>query len=370
VTARALARSATGRLRDQAAELIRAGRDIVDMTAGELADPTPEHIVEAATRAARNPELHHYGRIAGDPELRSAVATWATARVGRPIEVEHVLVTNGAKQALFNALAALLEPGEEVIVAAPTWPTFPAAVRLAGGSPVVAPLDPELLLSGARAFEAVRTETTRAVIVTSPHNPSGLTYSPAEVRRIAAWADEHGLWVIADDTYVELAFTETAPWGAERLVTIGSTSKSHAMSGWRTGWLIAPSEVIDRAIAVQSHTTSNVNRVAQAAAAAALTGPDVVTPVRRRLERQRDRVLARLEPLGSVGPRPGGGFFVFPAVAGDDVALAERLIAEAGVATVPGSAFGCPGHLRISYGGPPDRVDEGVGRIVAALAAS
>lgn len=244
-----LARSATGRLRDQAAELIRAGRDVIDLTAGELADATAGHIVEAAARAAADPASHHYGPVAGDPALRSVVADWAAGRLSQPVDPETVLITNGAKQALFNALATLLRPGDEVIVAAPTWPTFPAAVTLAGGTPVIAPPDPELLLSGVEAFESVRSSATRAVIVTSPHNPTGLTYSPAAVRSITDWALERDLWLIADD----------------------------------------------------------------------------------------------------------------------DVALAERLLEDGGVATVPGSAFGCHGHLRLSYAGPADIVETGLDRIVGSL---
>lgn len=368
--------SPTGRLRERAAALRAAGRDVIDLSAGELADPTPEPIVDAAVRAARDPSTHHYGPAAGEPALRAAVAAWAAARHDAPVAAEQVAITNGAKQAVFNALRALLRPGDEVVIPSPYWPTFPAAVTVAGGVPVCAPTGSDTVLSDLDALERVRGSATRAVIVASPHNPTGLAYSADRVRELAGWAIERDLWVIADDTYADLAFEPApspalvVPAVAERLVTIGSTSKSHAMTGWRTGWLVAPAAVVRESVAIQSHTTSNVNRVAQAAAAAALERPDIPAGARARLRHARDRALALLAPLDLEIPVPDGAFFLFPDVrpfAADDVALAEALLVDAGVATVPGSAFGCPGHLRLSYGGEPDRVADGIGRFVAHL---
>jgi aspartate aminotransferase len=370
--------SATGRLRDQAEELRRAGREVFDLTAGELPGPTPEHVVAAAARAASDPANHHYGPAAGEPALREAVSEWASRRYGTAVRAAQVAITNGAKQAIFNTLLALTQPGDEVIVPAPYWVTFPAAATLAGATPVIAPAAPRALLPGPEELESVRTSATRAVILASPHNPTGLTYPADTVRELAAWALRHELWLIADDTYAELAF-QAAPSPArmlpeigERLVTVASTSKSHVMTGWRTGWLIAPLAVVRDATAIQSHTTSNVSRVAQAAALAALRGPDIPAATRQRLIQARDRVLELLEPLSLSDPTPTGAFYHFPDLSGyyrDDVELAAELLEQAQVATVPGSAFGGPGHLRLSYAGDQAEVEGGVKRLVGHLLA-
>jgi aspartate/methionine/tyrosine aminotransferase len=301
----------------------------------------------------------------------------AARRYRRPVSTDEVVITNGAKQAIFNTLRALTGPGDEVIVPAPYWVTFPAAVTLAGATPVIAPPGPGPSLPDAAALDRVRTRATRAVIIASPHNPTGLAYPPGAVRQLAAWALRHDLWLIADDTYAELAFADSPspaqvmPEITERLVTVASTSKSHAMTGWRTGWLIAPPAIAAITTAIQLHTTSNVNRAAQAAAHAALTSPDMLAVIRPRLMSTRDRMLELLKPLGLDRPVPQGAFYHFPDLSRygrDDVALAAELLERAQVATVPGSAFGAPGHLRLSYSGSASEVERGVTRLARYLA--
>ncbi|MFC7328293.1 pyridoxal phosphate-dependent aminotransferase [Marinactinospora rubrisoli] len=368
--------SPTGALRELARSLRAEGRDIADLTAGELATPTPPHIVEAAVAAARDPARHGYGSAAGDPALRDAVADWAGRSLGIAVDRTQVAITNGAKQALHNALRTLSGHGDEVIVPAPYWVTFPEAVRLSGAVPVVAHPRQGNGLPDVADLEAVRTGATRAVIICSPHNPTGLVHDEAQLEAIARWAAAHHIWIISDDTYRDLTFvrTRSTPEFARTagcdVVSIGSTSKSHAMTGWRTGWLIAPAEVTATATAIQSHTTSNVGRVAQAAALAALTGPDVAARTSRRLVDLRDELVGILQDAGIPIRPPQGAFYLFPSMPGtdrDDVALARTLLEDAGVAVVPGTAFGMPGHVRVSYAGAPEAVADGVRRLATAM---
>jgi aspartate/methionine/tyrosine aminotransferase len=229
-------------------------------------------------------------------------------------------------------------------------------------------------------LDAVRTQATRAVVICSPHNPTGAVHGDAELEAIVQWAAEHDIWVISDDTYRDLCFTDVSATPRLALdagcdvISIGSTSKSHAMTGWRTGWLIAPPQVTATAIAIQSHTSSNVGRVAQAAALAALTGPDVAATNRRQLRMLRDELMRIFSDAEVIFPAPEGAFYLFPPTpasgASDDAELAGRLLQDAGVAVVPGSAFGAPGHVRVSYAGTPDVVTDGVRRLAAALGAS
>jgi len=368
--------SPTGALRERARSLQAQGRDIVNLTAGELSLPTPLHIVEAAVGAARDPKYHGYGNAAGDPELRDAVADWAGRSLGVRVDRSHVAITNGAKQALHNVLRALFGPGDEILVPAPYWVTFPEAVQLAGATPVVAHAGSGRGLPSLADLDAARGPATRAIIISSPHNPTGLIHESREAAELTRWAATHGIWIISDDTYRELSFVDvdSVPQLAEqagcRVISIGSTSKSHAMTGWRTGWLIAPREIVPTATAIQSHTTSNVSRVAQAAALAALTGPSVADETRTALRVLRDELVAILADAGVAVEVPQGAFYLFPEAAvadQDDVSIATGLLDEAGVAVVPGSAFGAPGHVRVSYSGTADEVREGVRRLAGYL---
>ncbi|MGW3952329.1 pyridoxal phosphate-dependent aminotransferase [Streptomyces sp. NPDC004752] len=367
--------SPTAALRQRAAHLRRAGVEVFDFSVGELDLATPVHIVTAAVDAATRPENHHYGPTTGDERLRQAIAdrltlraTTPVPRATAPVDASHVLVTNGAKQALFNTFMALLEPGDEVLIPAPYWVTFPSSVRLAGGSPVVVQPCAGRLKVTPDDLEAARTPSTRALVLCSPNNPTGLVHDEPELRALLAWAAEHGIWIVSDETYVDLAFrpvpapSRIDPGTADRLVTVGSVSKSYAMTGWRVGWMSGPKHIIDAATAVQSHTTSCVGRVAQNAALAALTGPDVTADFRAILRRRLSLCASVLEPLGLFRTRPDGGFYVFPDVRRfdpDDIAVAERLL-NAGVITVPGTSFGAPGHLRLSFAIEEEQLHRGL----------
>lgn len=362
--------SPTAELRARATLLRREGARIFDFSAGELDLATPAHIVEAAAQAAARPENHHYGPTAGEEALREAIAERLSLRTPDALTYGQVAVTNGAKQALFNTFMTILEAGDEVLIPAPYWVTFPSSVQLANGVPVTVNPAPGALKVTVEDFAAALTPATRAILICSPNNPTGLVFDDQELRAILGWAADHGLWVVADETYVDLAFGPVpAPALVEnrlrkRLITVGSVSKSFAMTGWRVGWMAGPKEIIDAAIAVQSHTTSNVNRVSQAAALAALTGPDVTAGFRDLLRGRLDLCRSVLEPLGLFQTPPDGGFYVFANVQryGDDVTVAERLL-DAGVVVVPGRSFGAPGHIRMSFAIGDEDLREGLGRM-------
>ncbi|MGW4123021.1 pyridoxal phosphate-dependent aminotransferase [Nocardia sp. NPDC004711] len=349
--------SPTAALRQRAATLRGQGIEVFDFSAGELDLATPAHIVAAAIEAADKPENHHYGPTGGELRLRQAIGDRLTPRAAANVDSSRVIVTNGAKQALFNTFMALLDPGDEVLIPAPYWVTFPSSVRLANGLPIIVQPPEGQLKVTTETLEAARTPSTRALVLCSPHNPTGMVYDESELGPILAWAADHDLWVVSDETYVDLAFrpvpapSKLEPRLADRLVTVGSVSKSYAMTGWRVGWMSGPTEVVDAATAIQSHTTSNVSRIAQAAALAALTGPDVTTGFRTILRERLDLCKSILEPVGLFRTPPDGAFYIFPDVRQfdlDEIAVADRLI-NSGVITVPGSSFGCPGHLRLSF---------------------
>lgn len=364
--------SPTAALRARAALLRREGTKVFDFSAGELELATPGHIVEAATAATTRPESHHYGPTAGEEALRQAIAERLSRRTPRAVTAPEVAVTNGAKQALFNTFMTLLEAGDEVLIPAPYWVTFPSSVQLANGVPVTVNPAPGALKVSVDDFAAALTPATRAILICSPNNPTGLVFDEQELRAILGWAADHGLWVVADETYVDLAFRPVpAPALVEerltnRLITAGSVSKSFAMTGWRVGWMSGPKEIVDAAIAVQSHTTSNVNRTSQAAALAALTGPDVTVHFRELLRGRLEVCRSVLEPLSLFQTPPDGGFFIFANVQryGDDVTVADRLL-DGGVVVVPGTSFGTPGHIRMSFAIGEDDLRNGLERMSA-----
>lgn len=367
--------SPTATLRQRAARLRSEGVQVFDFSAGELDLPTPAHIVTAAIDAARKPENHHYGPTGGEARLRQAIADRLIPRATTPLDDSNVLVTHGAKQALFNTFMALIEPGDEVLIPAPYWVTFPSSVRLAGGSPVIVqPSAGELKITPDN-LEAARTPSTRAMVLCSPNNPTGLVYDASELRALLTWAAKHGVWIVSDETYIDLGFRpvpapgQVEPGVSDRLITVGSVSKSYAMTGWRVGWMSGPKQVIDAAAAVQSHTTSNVSRIAQAAALAALTGPDVTAGFRAILGDRLKACQAVLEPLGLFRTPPGGAFYVFPDIRGfapDDVTVADRLL-DSGVITVPGASFGAPGHLRLSFAIAEEHLRSGLSTMAELL---
>ncbi len=382
----AIAESATLKVDAKAKALKAAGRPVISFAAGEPDFPTPAHIVEAAAAAVLDPKNHRYTPAAGLPALREAVAEKTARDSGWAVAPGQVLVTNGGKQAVYQSFATLLDPGDEVLVPTPYWTTYPEAIRLAGGVPVdvVAGADQGYLVT-VDQLEAARTDRTKVLLFVSPSNPTGAVYSPAQVREIGEWADAHGLWVIADEIYQNLVYdgiravsiVEAVPALADRTILVNGVAKTYAMTGWRVGWMVGPTDAIAAAANLQSHLSSNVNNVAQVAAIAALTGPqEPVVAMREAFDRRRRTIVAELSTIeGMSVPTPHGAFYVYPDVAGllgrewggttptTSLELADLILERAEVAVVPGEAFGPSGALRLSYALGDDDLLEGVRRL-------
>jgi aspartate aminotransferase len=386
--AAAVAESATLAVEAKAKALKAAGEDVIGFGAGEPDFPTPAHIVEAAVAACRDAKYHHYTPTAGLPELREAIAAKTARDSGYQVLASQVLVTNGGKQAVEEAFAALLDPGDEVLLPAPYWTTYPEAVRLAGGVPVEVPTRPE---SGYKVsvddLEAALTPRTKVLLFVSPSNPTGAVYTEAETRAVASWALDSGLWVLTDEIYEHLVYGTAkahsvpvlVPELAERCVVVNGVAKTYAMTGWRVGWLVGPSDVVKAATNIQSHSTSNVCNVAQRAALAALTGPlDCVQQMRVVYDRRRRAIISAFANIqGVVCPEPEGAFYAFPSFSGvlgrplgqegkrpsTSLELAEAVLEEVKVAFVPGEAFGAPGCARFSYALSDEDLAEGMERL-------
>ncbi|HVM66908.1 MAG TPA: pyridoxal phosphate-dependent aminotransferase [Acidimicrobiales bacterium] len=371
----------------KAKALQQAGEPVVNFGAGEPDFPTPAHIVEAAAEACRDPRNHRYTPAPGLPELREAIA----ARTTLPVTAAQVVVTNGGKQAVYEAFAALLDPGDEVLVPAPYWVTYPEAIALAGGVPVpIATSGDANFCCTVEQLEAARTARTKVVLFVSPSNPTGAVYGLERMREIGEWADRHGLWVVTDEIYQHLVYGGAAfhslpavvPALADRTVIVDGVAKSYAMTGWRVGWLIGPPDVAKAVGNLQSHLTSNVANVSQRAALAALTGDQSsVGTMRDAFDRRRRRMVELLRAApGVTVAEPEGAFYAFPsfeAVLGRPVRgrtatttleLADLVLDEAKVAFVPGEAFGAPGYARLSYALADEALEEGVTRIGKLLA--
>ena len=387
----AIEESATLAIDAKAKALKAAGEDIVSFGAGEPDFPTPEHVVAAAVEAARVPKHHHYSATAGLPELREAVAAKTARDSGYQVAANQVLVTNGAKQAVYNALAALLDPGDEVLVPSPHWVTYPEAVRLAGGVPVPVPTDePTGFRASPEMLEAARTPRTKALLFVSPSNPTGAVYSPAETEALGRWAADAGVWVVTDEIYEHFTYggngftslPAVVPDLAETCVVVNGVSKTFAMTGWRVGWMIGPRDVIAAATNHQSHATSNVANVCQVAALAALSGDMAcVKEMREAFDRRRRRMHELLSAMpGVTCLEPEGAFYAFPSFSGvlgrpvagrtpaTTLELAEVVLEQARVALVPGEAFGAPGYARLSYALSDEALEEGLGRVARLLA--
>jgi aspartate/methionine/tyrosine aminotransferase len=385
-----ISESMTMAITARAAELRSSGVDVISFGAGEPDVPTPEHIVDAAAVAARDPRLHHYSPVAGLPELREAIAGRATV-TGHEIHADQVLVTNGAKHAIHNALTALIDLDDEVLIPAPYWVTYPEAVRLAGGRPVIVDAHGDQGFKvTVEQLDRATSRRTKALLFASPVNPTGVVYSPDEVAEIARWADRQGIWVISDEIYDRFVYSPSlfsSPAAflptLDRVVIINGASKTYAMTGWRVGWLIGPPDLVSACARLQSHTTSNVSNVAQAAALAAIEGDQgPIAQMREAFDRRRQTMLALLSEIPDVVCiRPEGAFYTFPsfeAVLGRPIGdrrpattleMAGALLDEAHVAVVPGEPFGAPGHLRFSYALGDDDLLEGLGRVRAAFSA-
>ena len=382
----AISESATLAVDAKAKALKAAGRPVVGFGAGEPDFPTPDYIVEAAVEACRVPANHRYTPAGGLPELKKAIVEKTLRDSGYAVEPSQVLVTNGGKQAIYEAFATLLDPGDEVIVPAPYWTTYPEAIRLAGGIPV------EVLADETQDYkvtvdqlEAARTDRTKVLLFNSPSNPTGAVYDRAETEALGRWALEHGLWVLTDEIYEHLTYDGAeapsmpvvVPELADTCVVVNGVAKTYAMTGWRVGWVIGPQDVVKAATNLQSHATSNVTNVAQRAAIAAVSGDlSAVAKMKEAFDRRRRTIVSMLNEIdGVVCPEPKGAFYAFPSVKGllgrdlDGVTpttsaeLAELMLDKAEVAAVPGEAFGAPGYLRFSYALGDDDLVEGITRL-------
>lgn len=377
----AIAESATLAVDAQAKALKAAGRPVISFGAGEPDFATPSYIVDAAVTAAKDPKNHRYSPAAGLPELREAIATQTLRDSGYAIEAAQVLVTNGGKQAVYQAFATLLDPGDEVLVPTPFWTTYPEAIRLAGGVPVevFAGADQGYLVT-VEQLEAALTPKTKVLLFVSPSNPTGAVYSPEQTREIGRWAASKGLWVVSDEIYQHLTydgvpFTSIATVAelGDKVVLVNGVAKTYAMTGWRVGWMIGPLDVIKAATNLQSHATSNVSNVSQRAARAAVSGPlDAVREMGLAFDRRRQAIVAGLNQIpGLECPTPHGAFYVYADVrrvlermkVSTSAELANLILEKTEVAVVPGEAFGPSGYLRLSYALGDDDLAEGVRRL-------
>jgi len=386
-----IAPSATLAVDAKAKALKAAGRPVIGFGAGEPDFPTPEPIVEAAVRAAKDPANHRYTPAAGLPALKEAIAAKTLRDSGYEVSPADVLVTNGGKQAVYQAFATVLDPGDEVLMPTPYWTTYPEAIALAGGVPVEVLAGPETGYTvSVEQLEAARTPRTKVLLFNSPSNPTGGVYSPEQTAEIGRWALEHGIWVITDEIYEHLVYDDATftpivravPELAETTIVLNGVAKTYAMTGWRVGWMIGPSDVIKAATNLQSHLTSNVANVSQHAAVAALTGDlSAVEAMRTAFDRRRRTMVSMLDQIDGVQtPTPLGAFYAYPSVAGvlgrtirgvtptTSADLAALILDEVEVAVVPGEAFGPSGYLRLSYALGDDDLVEGVGRIQTLLA--
>jgi aspartate aminotransferase len=382
----AIAESATLKVDAKAKSLQAAGRPVISYAAGEPDFPTPDHIVEAAVLAVRDPKNHRYTPAAGLPELREAIAEKTKRDSGLEVAASQVVVTNGGKQAVYQAFATLLDPGDEVLVPTPYWTTYPEAIALAGGVQVdvFAGADQEYLVT-VDQLEAARTPRSKVLLFVSPSNPTGAVYTPDQVRAIGEWAHAHGLWVIADEIYQNLTYdgvravsiVDAVPALADRTILVNGVAKTYAMTGWRLGWMVGPADAMKATANLQSHLTSNVSNISQRAALAALTGPqDCVTHMLEAFDRRRKVMVSELNKIpGIVTPTPQGAFYVYPDVTGllgknwggvtpaTSLELADLILDQAEVAAVPGEAFGPSGYLRFSYALGDAPLLEGVQRL-------
>ncbi len=383
----AIAESATLKVDSKAKALKAQGRPVISYAAGEPDFETPQNIVEAALRAVSDPKNHRYTPAVGLPEMREAIAEKTLRDSGTKVDPSQVLVTNGGKQAVYTAFQVALNDGDEVLVPTPYWTTYPEAIKLAGGTQVdvFAGSDQDYKVTPEQ-LEAHYTEKTKALLMCSPNNPTGAVYSKEELEAIGKWAlGKEGLWVITDEIYQNLVYdglkaysiTELVPELAERTMMVNGVAKSYAMTGWRLGWLIAPSDAAKAAANLQSHLTSNVSNISQRAAIEAITGDQ--EPVRQMLEafdRRRKTSVAELNKIeGIVTPTPEGAFYVYPDVSGlfgrdfggrsfsSSLELADFVLDEVEVALVPGEAFGPSGYFRLSYALGDDQLLEGIQRL-------
>jgi aspartate/methionine/tyrosine aminotransferase len=386
----AIAESATLAVDAKAKALKAAGRPVIGFGAGEPDFPTPDYIVEAAAAATKVVANHRYTPAAGLPEMREAIVAKTKRDSNYVITADQVLVTNGGKQAVYQAFATIIDPGDEVLLPSPYWTTYPECVQLAGGKAVEVFADEsQNYLVTVEQLEAARTSKTKALLFCSPSNPTGSVYSVEQVKAIGEWALKNNIWVISDEIYEHLLYDgATAPSMpvvvpalADTCIIINGVAKTYAMTGWRVGWMIGPKDAIKAATNLQSHLSSNVSNVSQRAAIAALTGDlSAVHKMGEAFDRRRKLIVGLLNEIpGFVCPTPTGAFYVYPSVKGvlgktirgktpkTSAELATLILEEVEVAAVPGEAFGPSGYLRFSYATSDEDIVEGIGRIKKLL---
>ena len=378
--------SATLAITVQANQLRAQGKPVIGFGAGEPDFPTPPAIVDAAIAAARDPKSHRYSPAAGQPALRQAIASKTMRDSSFEIDPSQVVVTNGGKQAVYLTCQTLLDPGDEVLLPTPYWVTYPEAITLAGAVPVMVPTDESSNFAvSIDGLDAAVTERTKMLIFVSPSNPTGAVYTAEQIKRIGEWAAQRGIWVMTDEIYEHLVYGESVfhsmpvlvPEIADRCIVVNGVAKTYAMTGWRVGWMLAPPEVASGATRIQSHLSSNVNNVAQAAALEAVAGSlDAVDVMRTAFNRRRGTMHGMLNEIDGISCRePQGAFYAFPNMNGlldrklgrstarTTMELAALLLEEVNVAIVPGEAFGAPGYARFSFALSDDDLVEGISRI-------
>jgi aspartate aminotransferase len=383
----AVAESATLAISSKAKALRAAGEPVIGFGAGEPDFPTPSYIVDAARAAVDEPAMHRYSPAAGLPALREAVAAKTAHDSGLSVDPSQTMITNGGKQAVYLAFQTLIDPGDEVLLPAPYWVTFPEAISLAGGVPVAVPTTNEAGFQvTVEQLEAATTSRTKALVFVSPSNPTGAVYDRERMAEIGRWAADRGIWIITDEIYEHLTYGDAvfhsmpvvAPDIADRTIVVNGVAKTFAMTGWRVGWLIGPQDVTAAAIRLQSHICSNVANVSQRAALAALTGPmDAVEEMRVAFDRRRGTMVRMLNDVPGVEcPDPGGAFYTFPNLTGllgrdlggrtaaTTMDLASLLLEEIKIAVVPGEAFGAPGYARLSFALGDEDLEEGLTRLI------
>ena len=386
----AIAESATLAVDSKAKALKAAGRPVIGFGAGEPDFPTPDYIVNSAIEAAKVVANHRYTPAAGLPELRDAIVKKTKRDSNYEITSDQVLVTNGGKQAVYQAFASILDPGDEVILPSPYWTTYPECIKLAGGVSVEVFADEsQNYLVSVEQLEKVRTAKTKVLLFCSPSNPTGSVYSPEQVKAIGNWALANGLWVVTDEIYEHLLYDGATapsicvavPALADRTIIINGVAKTYAMTGWRVGWMIGPKDVIKAATNLQSHLSSNVSNISQRAAITALTGDlAAVHKMGEAFDRRRKLIVKLLNEIPGVScPNPTGAFYVYPSVKGvlgkeirgkrpkTSAELATLILEEVEVAAVPGEAFGPSGYLRFSYALGDEDIIEGIGRVKKLL---
>ncbi len=386
----AIAESATLAVDSKAKALKAAGRPVIGFGAGEPDFPTPDYIVNSAVEAAKVAANHRYTPAAGLPELRDAIVKKTKRDSNYEITSDQVLVTNGGKQAVYQAFASILDPGDEVILPSPYWTTYPECIKLAGGVSVEVFADEsQKYLVSVEQLEKVRTAKTKVLLFCSPSNPTGSVYSPEQVKAIGNWALANGLWVVTDEIYEHLLYDGATapsicvavPALADRTIIINGVAKTYAMTGWRVGWMIGPKDVIKAATNLQSHLSSNVSNISQRAAITALTGDlSAVHKMGEAFDRRRKLIVKLLNEIPGVScPNPTGAFYVYPSVKGvlgkeirgkrpkTSSELATLILEEVEVAAVPGEAFGPSGYLRFSYALGDEDIIEGIGRVKKLL---